>query len=163
VQFQLFLGRNIPDAGTISKAMMQTFIREEVCPRFDGFTVTEGVGFWKHVKAVEFMEDTFGGLRVHPSGQRPRGKFLVQAQDKFAVVLASESAAHLVGRGTYGRHVPGAPVILHVAAWLQAHGSERLVQGTVAGEAHLAVQPGHVREAAARAEDPPRLAERAPA
>jgi hypothetical protein len=47
VQFQLFLGRNIPDAGTISKAMMQKFIREEVCIRFDGFTMTEGVGFWK--------------------------------------------------------------------------------------------------------------------
>ena len=47
MQFQLFLGRNIPDAGKVSKAMMQTFIREEVCPRFDGFTVTEGVGFWK--------------------------------------------------------------------------------------------------------------------
>ena len=47
MQFQLFLGRNIPDAGTISKAMMQQFIRDHVCTRFDGFTVTEGVGFWK--------------------------------------------------------------------------------------------------------------------
>ena len=47
MQFQLFLGRNIPDSGTVTKAMMQTFIREQVCPRFDGFTVTEGVGFWK--------------------------------------------------------------------------------------------------------------------
>jgi hypothetical protein len=61
VQFQLFLGRNIPDAGTISKAMMQTFIREEVCPRFDGFTVTEGVGFWKgeqeNVTILTFITD----------------------------------------------------------------------------------------------------------
>jgi len=47
VQFQLFLGRNIPDAGKVTPAMMRDFIREEVCPRFDGFTVTEGVGFWK--------------------------------------------------------------------------------------------------------------------
>jgi len=61
VQFQLFLGRNIPDAGKISKAMMQTFIRDEVCPRFDGFTVTEGVGFWKgeqeNVTILTFITD----------------------------------------------------------------------------------------------------------
>ena len=61
MQFQLFLGRNIPDAGKISKAMMQTFIRDEVCPRFDGFTVTEGVGFWKgeqeNVTILTFITD----------------------------------------------------------------------------------------------------------
>jgi len=61
MQFQLFLGRNIPDAGKVSKAMMQTFIREEVCPRFDGFTVTEGIGFWKgeqeNVTILTFITD----------------------------------------------------------------------------------------------------------
>ena len=61
MQFQLFLGRNIPDAGKISKAMMQTFVREQVCPRFDGFTVTEGVGFWKgeqeQVTILTFITD----------------------------------------------------------------------------------------------------------
>ena len=61
MQFQLFLGRNIPDSGTVTKAMMQTFIREQVCPRFDGFTVTEGVGFWKgeqeQVTILTFITD----------------------------------------------------------------------------------------------------------
>ena len=61
VQFQLFLGRNIPDSGTVTKAMMQAFIREQVCPRFDGFTVTEGVGFWKgeqeQVTILTFITD----------------------------------------------------------------------------------------------------------
>jgi len=61
MQFQLFLGRNIPDAGTISKAMLQRFIREQVCPRFDGFTMTEGVGFWKgeqeQVTILTFITD----------------------------------------------------------------------------------------------------------
>jgi hypothetical protein len=56
VQFQLFLGRNIPDSGTVTKAMMQAFIREQVCPRFDGFTVTEGVGFWKGDDAASVAE-----------------------------------------------------------------------------------------------------------
>jgi len=61
MQFQLFLGRNIPDSGTVTKAMMTRFIREEVCPRFDGFTVTEGVGFWKgdqeQVTILTFITD----------------------------------------------------------------------------------------------------------
>jgi hypothetical protein len=67
MQFQLFLGRNIPDAGKVSKAMMQTFIREEVCPRFDGFTVTEGVGFWKgdqeNVTILTFITDEVDNVR----------------------------------------------------------------------------------------------------
>ena len=61
MQFQLFLGRNIPDAGTVTPAMMQQFIREQVCPRFDGFTVTEGIGFWKgeqeQVTILTFITD----------------------------------------------------------------------------------------------------------
>ena len=61
MQFQLFLGRNIPDAGQVTPGMMQTFIREQVCPRFDGFTVTEGVGFWKgeqeQVTILTFITD----------------------------------------------------------------------------------------------------------
>ena len=61
MQFQLFLGRNIPDSGTVTKAMMTRFIREQVCPRFDGFTVTEGVGFWKgeqeQVTILTFITD----------------------------------------------------------------------------------------------------------
>ena len=40
-QFQLFLGRNITDE------MMSDFIKNEVSTRFDGFTVTDGTGFWK--------------------------------------------------------------------------------------------------------------------
>mgnify|MGYP001255764974 CR=1 FL=1 len=47
MQFQLFLGRNIRNAGKISKAMMSEFIHQEVATRFDAFTITEGIGFWK--------------------------------------------------------------------------------------------------------------------
>ena len=46
-QFQLFLGRNIPDAGKVTQEMMNDFIADEVATRFDGFIVTEGTGFWK--------------------------------------------------------------------------------------------------------------------
>jgi hypothetical protein len=47
VQFQLFLGRNIPDAGKVTNEMMANFIQNEVATRFEGFTMIEGVGFWK--------------------------------------------------------------------------------------------------------------------
>lgn len=61
MQFQLFLGRNIADSGTVTNSMMSNFIREEVCSRFDGFTVTEGVGFWKgeqeQVTILTFMTE----------------------------------------------------------------------------------------------------------
>jgi len=67
VQFQLFLGRNIPDAGKVTPAMMRDFIREEVCPRFDGFTVTEGVGFWKgdqeNVTILTFITEDSDSVR----------------------------------------------------------------------------------------------------
>lgn len=46
--FQLFCGRNIPDSSdVVSEAQLSDFIRFVVCPRFDGFTVTEALGFWK--------------------------------------------------------------------------------------------------------------------
>lgn len=47
MQFQIFLGRNIPDAGKVTNEMMAHFILNEVSPRFEGFTMIEGVGFWK--------------------------------------------------------------------------------------------------------------------
>jgi hypothetical protein len=46
--YQLFCGRNIPDsADVVSEAQLSDFIRFVVCPRFDAFTVSEALGFWK--------------------------------------------------------------------------------------------------------------------
>lgn len=61
MQFQLFLSRNIPDSGNVTQPMMNSFIQNEVCSRFDGFTVTEGIGFWKgeseNVTILTFITD----------------------------------------------------------------------------------------------------------
>ena len=43
----LSLGRNIPDAGTVTEQMWQEFLRETVCLFLDCCTITDGVGIWK--------------------------------------------------------------------------------------------------------------------
>ena len=43
----LSLGRNIPDAGTVTEQMWQEFLRETVCVFLDCCTITDGVGIWK--------------------------------------------------------------------------------------------------------------------
>lgn len=43
----LSLGRNIPDAGTVTEQMWQEFLKETVCLFLDCCTITDGVGIWK--------------------------------------------------------------------------------------------------------------------
>ena len=43
----LSLGRNIPDAGTVTEQMWQEFLRETVCLFMDCCTITDGIGIWK--------------------------------------------------------------------------------------------------------------------
>jgi len=43
----LSLGRNIPDAGTVTEQMWQEFLRETVCLFLDCCTITDGIGIWK--------------------------------------------------------------------------------------------------------------------
>ena len=43
----LSLGRNIPDAGTVTEQMWQEFLKETVCVFLDCCTITDGVGIWK--------------------------------------------------------------------------------------------------------------------
>ena len=41
------LGRNIPNAGKVTRQMWNQFLKDEVCSRLDFATVTEGVGIYK--------------------------------------------------------------------------------------------------------------------
>ena len=41
------MGRNIPDSGTVSDAMMNEFIKSDIMPLFDYGTFIDGEGFWK--------------------------------------------------------------------------------------------------------------------
>ena len=43
----LSLGRNIPDAGTVTEQMWQEFLKETVCVFLDCCTITDGIGIWK--------------------------------------------------------------------------------------------------------------------
>ncbi|AGF91125.1 hypothetical protein S-CBP2_0004 [Synechococcus phage S-CBP2] len=42
--YQLFLGRNIPTGGVVTDDQFDTFLQHVP---FDGFTITDAVGYWK--------------------------------------------------------------------------------------------------------------------
>ncbi len=45
---ELFFGLSLPNGSEISDAMWQTFVDDEITPRFpDGFTVLDGAGQWR--------------------------------------------------------------------------------------------------------------------
>jgi hypothetical protein len=45
--YQLFLGRNIPAGGYVTDEMFDQFLYRVL---FDGFTITDAVGYWKGEK-----------------------------------------------------------------------------------------------------------------
>jgi hypothetical protein len=42
--YQLFLGRNIPDGGYVTRGQFATFLQHVP---FDGFTVQDAIGYWR--------------------------------------------------------------------------------------------------------------------
>ena len=47
IRFELTMGRNIPDNGKVTDAMMDEFIKREIMPHFEYGTFIDGIGFWK--------------------------------------------------------------------------------------------------------------------
>ena len=47
IRFELTMGRNIPDNGKVTDAMMDEFIKRELMPHFEYGTFIDGIGFWK--------------------------------------------------------------------------------------------------------------------
>lgn len=47
IRLEMAMGRNIPDAGTVSDAMFDSFTREFIAPVLEFCTIIDGVGFWK--------------------------------------------------------------------------------------------------------------------
>ena len=74
----LSLGRNIPDAGTVTEQMWQEFLRETVCLFLDCCTITDGIGIWKgeveqtKIISVTFDERSIASVAIldNPSGVR---------------------------------------------------------------------------------------------
>lgn len=59
---RIYLGRNIGTEGLkVSNSQLAQFLKQIVVPSFDGFTVIEGLGFWKGVQEpvmiVEIVHD----------------------------------------------------------------------------------------------------------
>ena len=46
-RLELIMGRNIPDNGTVTDAMMNSFIKREIMPHFEYGTFIDGEGLWK--------------------------------------------------------------------------------------------------------------------
>ena len=47
VRRELMMGLDIPDAGTVTDALFDDFIRNEIAPHLDYATIIDGVGLWK--------------------------------------------------------------------------------------------------------------------
>jgi len=46
-RLELTMGRNIPDNGIVTDAMMDSFIKREIMPHFEYGTFIDGEGLWK--------------------------------------------------------------------------------------------------------------------
>ena len=46
-RLELIMGRNIPDNGTVTDSMMNSFIKREIMPHFEYGTFIDGEGLWK--------------------------------------------------------------------------------------------------------------------
>ncbi len=46
-RLELIMGRNIPDNGTVTDHMMDSFIKREIMPHFEYGTFIDGEGLWK--------------------------------------------------------------------------------------------------------------------
>jgi len=47
VRLEMAMGRNIPDAGTVTDAMFDYFVREFIGPVLEFCTIIDGIGYWK--------------------------------------------------------------------------------------------------------------------
>ena len=47
IRLELTMGRDIPDAGTVSEDMFTEFVKSDIMPHLEYGTILDGVGFWK--------------------------------------------------------------------------------------------------------------------
>jgi len=70
VETQLFLGLSKPSGGTVSAAQWESFLKQEIAPRFpEGFSVLDGSGFWRDGQTRRTIaEKSKVVVRLHPPG-----------------------------------------------------------------------------------------------
>ena len=68
VRTELFLGRNLPDGGTLSASEVDAFLAREAGPRLQGWTVLEARGHWTGPDGGLVDEPTSVLVVLHPPG-----------------------------------------------------------------------------------------------
>jgi hypothetical protein len=68
VRTELFLGRNLPDGGTLGAADVDAFLAREAGPRLPGWTVLEARGHWTAPDGGRVDEPTSVLVYLHPPG-----------------------------------------------------------------------------------------------
>src|SRR5678815_4011826 len=73
VRTELFLGRGLPDGGTLSPADVDAFLAREAGPRLQGWTLLEARGRWTGPDGGVVDEPTSVLLLLHPPGSNESG------------------------------------------------------------------------------------------
>lgn len=68
VRTELFLGRNLPDGGTLQAADVDAFLAREAAPRLPGWTVVEARGHWTGPDGGPVDEPTSVLVYLHAPG-----------------------------------------------------------------------------------------------
>ncbi|HET9038069.1 MAG TPA: DUF3574 domain-containing protein [Myxococcaceae bacterium] len=68
VRTELFLGRGLPDGGTLTTAEVDAFLAREAGPRLQGWTLLEARGRWTGPDGGVVDEPTSVLLLLHPPG-----------------------------------------------------------------------------------------------
>jgi len=69
VRTELFLGRGLPDGGTLSEAQVEAFLAREAGSRLGGWTLVEARGYWTSPDGGAVNEPTSVLVVLHPPGQ----------------------------------------------------------------------------------------------
>jgi hypothetical protein len=73
VRTELFLGRNLPDGGTLDPHDVDAFLAREAGPRLPGWTVLEARGHWTAPDGGLVDEPTSVLVVLHPPGSNEEG------------------------------------------------------------------------------------------
>ena len=68
VRTELFLGRALPDGGTLTPADVDAFLAREAGPRLPGWTLLEARGHWTGPDGGSVDEPTSVLVLIHPPG-----------------------------------------------------------------------------------------------
>ena len=69
IRTELFLGRNLPDGGTLSPAQVEAFLTQDAGPRLSGWTLLDARGHWIAPDGGAVDEPTSVLIVLHRPGE----------------------------------------------------------------------------------------------